>query len=126
MYACRGSALRTEGSVCFVEWLRFGLLGIEQRDLKTHAPVGCTGRMDGVAVEVYCDVDGLIAETHDTSGAAAKGHRPHAPGGGVVPVGGFAGGVTVPVRGEDWRGGEIPTFLHVVVDEVLEQHLIDI
>src|ERR1700761_8541949 len=66
----------------------------------------------------------LISETHDSSGATAKGYRPHAPGSGVVPIGGFAGCLTVPVRGDDWRGGEIPTFLHVVVDEVLEQHLI--
>src|SRR5258705_7056550 len=119
-------AWRPERSVCFVEWLRFGLFGIEQRDLYSNTPVGCAGRMQGVAVEVYCDIDGLIAETHDTSGAAAKGYRPHAPGGGVVPIGGFAGGLAVPVRGDDWRGGEIPTLVQVVVDEVLEQHLIHI
>src|SRR6202166_1021683 len=110
-------ALRSKRSVGFAERFRFGLLRIEQRDLNPHAPVGCAGRMDGVAVEAHLDVDGLIAETHDSSGPTAKGYRPHAPSGGVVPIGGFTGGLTVPVRSDDWRGGEIPTFLHVVVDE---------
>src|SRR5258705_5640914 len=80
--------------------------------------------MDCVAVEVHCDVDRLIPETHDASRTTAKGHRPHASAGGVIPRGRFACGLTMPVRGDDRRGGQIPTLLHVVVDEVLQQHLV--
>src|ERR1700730_15899103 len=94
---------RFEGSVISVVWLRFGLLGIEQSDLKTHAPGRCSGRMHGVAVEACRDVDRLIPEAHDASRAAAKGYRPYASAGRVVSGGRIAGGLTVPVRGDDRR-----------------------
>src|SRR6516225_80493 len=85
--------------------LLFRALGVEQRDLDAHAPGGCAGRMDGVAVEVDRDVDGLIAEAHDASCAAAEGDGPDAAAWVVVAFGQVAAGPSVPVGGEDWRGG---------------------
>ena len=56
--------------------------------------------------------------------AAAKGHRPDASAGGVVSGGGLAAALASPVSRDDRRGGEIPTLVQVVVDEVLQQHLV--
>src|ERR1700693_6212150 len=68
--------------------------------------------MDGVAVKLRGDVYRLESELHDSSYASAERHDP-----GVI-----AGGS--PVGGDDWRGGEVPTFFHIVVDEPLEEELV--
>src|ERR1700720_1788499 len=66
-----------------LDLLFLGELGIEECDLDAHAPGRCAGRMHGIAVEVQGEVDWLKPELHDSSRAAAKGHRPHASAGGV-------------------------------------------
>src|SRR5258707_1373343 len=59
------------------------------------------------------EIHRLVAELHDSSDATSERDSPD------VFVGAF------PIGGEDRLHGEVPTLLHVVVDEVLEQKLID-
>src|SRR5258705_11902071 len=80
--------------------------------------------MDGVAVEVQREVDGLISETHDASYTTADGHRPHASARSVISGGRFAATLASPVCGDDGSGVNVPTLLQVIGDKVLQQHLI--
>ncbi len=100
------------------------LLWEEEGDLEAHAPGGCAGGMDGVAVEVCRDVDRLDAETHDTADASAKGDGPSASWRGVISVSGVAVGLVVPVCRDDWAAVYVPALLQVVGDEVLQGHLV--
>ncbi len=68
--------------------------------------------MDSISVELRGDVHRLESELHDSSYAPAEGNRPDAPA------------RRSPVGGDDWRGGEIPALLHVVVDEPLKKELV--
>lgn len=70
--------------------------------------------MHGINVELCREVHWLKPEFGDSTDASPEGHRPDI----------FAG--CLPVGGEDWRRGDVPTFVQVVVDEVLQQHLVHI
>ena len=72
--------------------------------------------MDSIAVRLNADVHGLHSQFHDSSDAATEWDRPHA----------TAGSGGVPVGGDDGLRGQKPTLFHVVVDEVLEKHLVDV
>src|SRR5208282_6853545 len=72
--------------------------------------------MDGIAISLNADVHRLKSKFHDSSDAATEWYRPHA----------SAGRGRVPVCGEDGLRGQVPALFHVVVDEVLQQHLIDV
>src|SRR5580704_5545905 len=88
-------------------------LGKQERKLQPHAPGRSSWRMDGVAIKLRTDIHWLESELHDSSHAAAEWRHPS------TAVADF------PVRGDDWLRGQVPAFFHVVVDEVLQQHLID-
>src|SRR5271157_5342602 len=67
--------------------------------------------MDGVAEKLQLDVHRLESELHDSSHSSAEGHIPHV----------IAGCSSV---GGDGRGEDVPAFLHVVVDEILQEKLV--
>src|SRR5277367_5929389 len=69
--------------------------------------------MDGVAIKLRGDIHRLESKFHDSSHAAAKRDHPS------TAIADF------PIRGEDGLRGEVPALFHVVVDEILHQHLID-
>src|SRR5271170_503751 len=71
--------------------------------------------MDGIAIGLNADIHRLKTKLHDSSDPAAEWHCPHAP----------ARRRRFPVGGEDGLRGQIPALFHVVVNEVLQQHLID-
>ena len=70
--------------------------------------------MNGIAVSLNVNIHGLKSKLHDSPNAGTKWHRPHT----------SAGRRRVPVRRDDRLRGQVPAFFHVVVDEVLQQHLI--
>ena len=72
--------------------------------------------MHCVAIGLNADIHWLKSKLHDSSYAATEWHRPHTP----------ARRGRVPVGGEDRLRGEVPALFEVVVDEVLQQHLIDV
>src|SRR5579864_5446169 len=72
--------------------------------------------MDRIAISRNADTYRLKSKLHDSSQTATDRHGPHT----------SAGGRSLPVGGENGCGRQIPSFFHVVVDEVLQQHLINV
>src|SRR5580693_7909703 len=70
--------------------------------------------MHGIAISLNADIPPLESKFHDSSHAAAEWHYPST----VI--------ADFPVGGEDGLGGQVPAFFHVVVDEILQQHLINV
>ena len=72
--------------------------------------------MHGIPISLNVDIHRLKSKLHDSSHAATEWHRPHAP----------ARRGRIPVGGENGLRGQVPAFFHVVVDEVLQEHLVDV
>src|SRR5579871_1776315 len=69
----------------------------------------------GCIPEKLClEIHRLVPEFHDSSNPAPQGHRPN------ISTPRF------PIGGDDRLPGEIPALLQVVVDEVLQEHLVHI
>jgi hypothetical protein len=68
--------------------------------------------VNGIAVKLYCQVDRLGSQPHDSPDAAAKRHDPSAAVCGS------------PVGRESGLPGDILTLRQVIVDEVMQQELI--
>src|ERR1017187_7654834 len=94
-------------------FLRLGEFEIQQGNLEPHAPGRRPGRVLNVAKELKLEVRGLEANLHDSAETASERQRQ------IVAVAGS------PIGGDDGRGGDVPAILHVVVNEVLKQKLID-
>lgn len=71
------------------------------------------GWVSGIPIELGGEIDGQETKFHGSAHATTEGHHPDITGG------------RFPVGGDDQRGCEIPAFFRVVVDEVLQGHLID-
>lgn len=72
--------------------------------------------MHSIAISLNVNIHGLKSKFHHSSHAATERHRPHA----SVRCG------RIPIGGDDRLGGEVPALLHVVINEVLQKHLIDV
>src|ERR1035441_5220509 len=93
--------------------LRLGELGEQKGELYAHAPRRASRGIRGVAKKLCGDVHRLKSDLHDSSHATTERHGP------------YVAAARSPVGGEDGRRGDVPTMLHVVVNGVLQQELID-
>jgi hypothetical protein len=89
-------------------------LGEQKRNLQPHVPRRAGYRMDGISVKHCRDIQWLKSELHDAARAPPTGHRPHIPR------------RSLPIRINYWRRRQVPAPLQVVVDEVLQHHLVHI
>src|ERR1700733_1623387 len=81
--------------------------------------------MDCVPVKLHSPVDWLRSKPSDLADASAERHVPCASRN-IVTSRRVGGAGRIPVRRHDWSTGEVITLLQVVVDKVLQQHLIHI
>lgn len=65
-----------------------------------------------IAVELSREVDWLVPEFHDASDTAAERDSPD------------ISATRFPIRGDDRLHGDVPALFQVVVNEILQQHLI--
>src|SRR5213593_4004341 len=89
-------------------------LGEKQCDLQAHAPRGCAGWTHRISENRSRNIHRLKAQAKHASSTATQRYDPSIS---------FSG---LPVCGENRRGCQIPALLQVVVDEILQGHLIDI
>src|ERR1700733_11306526 len=81
--------------------------------------------MDGVPVKLEGPVYGPKSQPPDLAYPSAKGQRPRAPGN-IVPSRGVGGAARIPVGRQAWPTCQVIALLQVVVDEILQQHLVHI
>src|ERR1700678_3719758 len=81
--------------------------------------------MDRIPVKLHRPVYWLKSQSPDLAYASAERHGPCAPGN-VVPSRRIDGAGRIPVRRHDWPTRQVIAFIQVVVDEVLQQHLVHI
>src|ERR1700679_331177 len=80
--------------------------------------------MDRVSVKLHGPIDWLKSQPSDLAYPSAKRHGPHVASGRVVPGCIVTGTIGIPVGRHDRPAGQVIALLQVVVDEVLQQHLV--